>query len=123
MNINDSGTGFRGRQGLGGGITSNPAVTASSDGRVTVPARGNDNGLYLNTVDRLGQASGYIGLGGGFLGSPDAVPAPLEARTFPSGLEAFGRGFDNGLYVIKLVPRGLRGLETAGFVGLGGQLG
>ena len=108
--------GFSGWRGVGGGITSDPFAVASGDGRVVVMARGNDLGLYANTFDINGGSSGYVGLGGGFLGNPVAIPLPPQpGRT---GIEVFARGFDNGLYTIRQVNGGF-----SGFVGLGGQLG
>lgn len=102
-----------GWKGLGGVITSAPALVRTSTGKVFAFARGGDGALYLRTSDDNADTwSAWAGLGGIIVGEP-------AAAAYGNGkVRVFARGSDNGLYF-----RAFDGSNWGAWTGLGGVIG
>jgi hypothetical protein len=99
--------------GLGGQLTTDPAVGANADGRLEVFARGADNALWHIAQKTSGGWSSWESLSGQLAGN-SAVGRNADDR-----LEVFARWADNALWHIwQTTPNG----EWSGWHSLGGQL-
>ena len=98
-------------RGLGGYISSNPAVArdAVAGGGVTVFARGGDLAMYAQHVAANGTPAGWSSLGGGITSNPGAS---FDGTT----TYVFARGNDGGVYYRALPPTG----PPPAWIGLGG---
>jgi Domain of unknown function (DUF1906) len=94
------GGGWSGWGGLGGQLTTDPAVALNSSDRLEVFAVGENKAMYHQWVTSSGAWSGWDSLGGEFLS------APAVTRNTFGKLEVFARGDNSELYHAWLTDKG-----------------
>ena len=81
---------WAGWESLGGGLTSAPAASSWSRGRLDTFVRGADNALWHKSYET--GWSGWKSLGGSLTSAPAAV------SWGPNRIDVFGRGTDNAMW-------------------------